>query len=199
MGARDIVEQIRSLTRFFRSQGSLLDRDLATRSEAALVTSIAQQISSLRSLDVAGAASINDAISSSTMSLPLKAQLAAAATRRALVAQTVTTHRRTCQTLHNPCAFFTEGDWQCFEDATIGVGRKVMIMADRMHRLGLTTPSEMTTKHLTAMIAATHSPDASPASLHSLVQEVKSAFRGQVTTLPHESISPTIHPPCLLW
>ena len=143
----DVVEQISSLTRFFTSQVSLLDRDLATRSEAALVTSIAQQISSLRSLDVAGAASINYAISSSTMSLPLKAQLAAAATRRAFVAQTVTPHRRTCQTLQTPCAFFTEGDWQCFEDATIGVGRKVMIMADRMHRLGLTTPSEMTTKH----------------------------------------------------
>ena len=145
MEAKDIVEELKALTRVLASSGTLLNRSLADQSQNAMVTSIVQQISSLRSLDVAGAANINEAIASSTMSEPMKAQLAEAVTRRALTGQTSTTIHRPCQGLKNPCAYFTVEDWQCFEDPNIGLNSKILRMVDRMVRLGLTNPSERTT------------------------------------------------------
>ena len=194
MDAAGIVEQINGCSQFFASQGTLLSCENVDESEAAMVTSIVNQIASLRSLDVNGGNTINGAITASTLRAPLKRQLAEAVPRRVLsLPSTAALQRRTCQTLKTPCAYFTVSDWLVFDDDSIGIARKIHRMVDRMAGLGLMNPSEGAIKHLTAMLAAASCPSASPSSLHALGQEIKSAFQGKKargSALPHIAAYP---------
>ena len=190
MDAKDIVQQLAGLDQFFGAQGALLNPAMLQNSQASMVTSMVQQISALRSLDLAGAALISDAIAKSQLLEPQKRVLAEAVTQRATTSAAVSPGRRATQTLTTPSRFLTTTDWVSLDDPNVMIGRKVQLVAERCIAFGLTNPSELTTKHLVGIVASAHCPDASASSLHNIVLEMKSAFTGRTTPLPFVSKLP---------
>lgn len=82
--------------------------------------------------------------------------------------------RKTPQTLLLVENFLTSSDWQVLE-ATGTAAWKVNRLMDRLLLLGLSHPSEATTKRVAAVVALHHFPQAEPRELHNLVGEVKTA------------------------
>ena len=174
----EIAENIRASATFFLSQGTLLpDADKAASMEA-MVRSITSQISCLKSLDMVAAAEVNSAISANTMFCSdQKKRLAAALDRRFAqgnISGVASRYRggvRVTQTMGGVNAYLCESDWAILESRA-GLQEKVCVLVDRLSMVGLTNPSEATTKTIAAVLACCHSPQGSPAHLFMLVQEV---------------------------
>ncbi len=84
------------------------------------------------------------------------------------------------QVMGSPWAFLTPGDWEALRDGTRSLPQKVLVVCDRLHRLGLRTATEATVKGVAATVASAHCPEASPAALHALALEVKAALRSNM-------------------
>ena len=178
-----LMAQIKGFTALVASQTGLLAPETIARNMSGMVDSLDLQIRSL-SLGHADAASINIAIAEGKFSQDHKTKLATSISERVSLAPDLDTGNKT-QTLTNVLAYFTSADWLIFEDGTLHMSHKIGRITERCRLLGLCRPSEGTTKHLAAIVASTHCPDAQPAALHAIVVDIKKGlhnFSSTVTT-----------------
>ena len=148
-----LVEQIRGCSVFFESQLALLDAAQVQETVAAMCTSLKVQIQNLTSLDVSGAATLNQVIANSKFPATSKSALAAAVASKATSSQGPQLARRTTQQMSNVCAYFTSSDWNIFIDADVLLQKKVLTLIERSHNMGLQHPSEKTIASFVALLA----------------------------------------------
>ena len=180
--AAALVVQIQGCNGFFSSQAALLPPDMQRATTSSLAKSIASQIAVLPSVTVQDAAQLNTAIESSVFAQEEKALLAQAVTKACMSYQSgqIFTTRRSTQMLRHPHAFLTASDWEVLESPSILVSQKISRMVDRLARIGLRNPSEVTVKSMAALIACVHLPSGQPSQLHAMVLECKTACHGHV-------------------
>ena len=165
------MTQLEGCSSFFQSQAVLLGTDQLQASQLAMAKSIALQIKTIGNLAPAAAARLNTAIQSSGFHAEGKQLLGLAVSEVMLGSATLagTQPRRGTQTLTDVWAYMTEKDWGVF-NSDVPSGQKLMALTERLLRLGVRNPAEVTVKNSVALIAATHwqePPDAN--TLHSLV------------------------------
>ena len=144
-----------------------------------MCNSIANQIKALGGLVVQDASVLSSAIAASGFSAAHKAELAnavAAGASQAVVPEFKA--RKACQTWTAVETYLTKDDWDTLQ-STASRATKVAVLVDRLHKVGLTCPNEATVKHMVALVAAVHCPDAKANDLHDMVLQVKTTLKGQ--------------------
>ena len=193
--AAEIAKQIEDCSTFFASQQSVLGVAVA-ETRKSMCTSLSKSITQLQVLDVSGAAHLTEVISSSGFDDASKTQLADAVARRVASSSGAQQqqHRRSTQTLQNVSNYMTPSDWELLNAGGPAVA-KITVVVDRLGKLGMRNPSEVTIKHCTALVVSTHcTTEQSASELHDMMLQVKAAFatrKGAPTTLPHITMYPS--------
>lgn len=191
--AKQLAEQIRAASRFFSSNGDLLEEQTRLQSMKAMVTSLCNQVAAVGSLALVDAPELNEAIAASSFPDGQKQLLATAVAQRCLTqVEDAPSKRRQTQTIQNILHYLTQSDWDAIRSG-ISQGQKVARVMDRMWLLGVRNPAEATVRSVAAAIASGHCPDASQADLHSLVLDVKGAAAARKnvpSSLPHIVVFP---------
>jgi hypothetical protein len=198
------LQQIRGCSAFLESL-KFCDEAFRQKSMASLSTSIAAQIRNIKDMDVNMAAAMNVAVEGSAFSDELKAVITQATGERCMQSSAVHQHsvcKKATQTLLKVENYFTAGDVATFSDTSLAASQKVARMSHRLAMLGVANPSESTIRHLVAMLACMHSPDATASNLHTIVLDLKcvvhqqaSSTRGGPTHYPDDpkDLSAAIH------
>jgi hypothetical protein len=198
------VQQIKGCSAFLESL-KFCDDAFRQKSMASLATSIASQIRNIKDMDVNMAAAMNVAIEGSAFSDELKAVVTQATGERCMQSSAVhhnSVCRKATQTLLKVENYFTASDAAAFSDTSLAVSQKVARLSHRLAMLGVANPSESTIRHLVAMLACMHSPDATASNLHTIVLDLKcvihqqaSSTRGGPTHYPDDpkDLSASIH------
>ena len=179
MQASEIAKQIEGCSAFFASQQALLGVDKAQTCAGAMCSSIAKQIGALGGLVVHDASVISSAIANSGFSATHKAELAhvvAEGASKAIFPELKA--RKQCQTWAAVETYLTKDDWTTLQGTGSGY-TKVAVVVDRLYKAGLSCPSEATVKHMVALVASVHCPDAAASELHDMVLQVKNIVKGQ--------------------
>ena len=124
--AEQVVQHIRDTKALFESQAAVgLGAEAQQTTMQGMARSIQASIASLRSLTVAGAATLNTEIAQSLFSVSLRASMAASVATRALAVQPHAASRvkKDTQEFDNPLSFFTEEEWTLLLHPKAGGGR----------------------------------------------------------------------------
>lgn len=188
MDVHELIEQLQGCSAFFASLRELTSEAAVLESHKAMSTSLQCQIQNLSRLDAANAAKLNAAITASAFHSDAKQALAAAVTSKTMgaMASAQANHGgpRRCQTISTLEAYLTEQEWQALQDTQRTTAQKVQVLVDRVILLGLKNPSEATVRHIVAVLASAHCPDAPPDTLHSMVLDVKVAIHARAHYCP---------------
>ena len=112
-GLEQILTQLTQSDAFFASQRGLVSHETLSASKQSMVNSIVSQLENIAIVDVAGSATLNQAVQNAHwLSLENKQQIATLVTEK--VAQSTTTpgQRRLAQTMVDLTCYFTEKDWK---------------------------------------------------------------------------------------
>ena len=180
MDSPRIVAQLRGAEALFQSQARIgLTSEMLEQSKASMARSLVAQIGQLRTLDVEGASVLNATLAeSASFDNDQKTMIASAVSSKVLQPSVAHGNPRGTQTLLYPITYFTEADWEVFEDAQAHLSKKVLVATRRLHLLNLIHPSEATVKQLAGMLAACHFKDEppTPQDTYGLVVEIKQAM-----------------------
>ena len=149
--------------------------DASTRS---MVSSIVSQIQCIENIDISGSAKLNDALQASRwLTLESKQQIATAINGRCMTAAAAPAgQRRGTQSVTDLTSYFTPSDWQILQNPNMAATKKIAVCCERLMMTGIRNPSESCVRHVVAVIALSHCPDALPNALHSMVLDVKASF-----------------------
>ncbi len=179
MQPAEVAKQIEGCSAFFASQQALLGSEKQQECAGAMCSSIVHQIKALGGLVVQDASVLSAAIAASGFSAKHKAELAhAVAEGASKSAVPELKARKCCQTWTAVETYLTKDDWTTLQ-GTASRATKVAVVVDRLYKAGLSCPSEATVKHMVALVASVHCPQATANDLHEMVLQVKTTVKGQ--------------------
>jgi hypothetical protein len=192
--ADDIVAEATSITEYLAAQRQILSIAALDGVQDGQVKSLGSKISGLPTFDLMGATKLTTAISTGPWTLAQKDFLAIRISERLAVHQTKTTpDKRPLQLMAGVLSnYFTEDDYAFLVSSDHLLHSKITRVCERLHRLGLTCPSEATIRFVVAflMIKALQNTALSLQSQFSMVSEVKgmlktSAKKSPKSPFPH--------------
>jgi hypothetical protein len=170
-----VLQQVRGCSDFLGSLRCCTD-DFKATSTASLVQSIITSVGSLQHLQMADCSALNKAVSDSAFSDAHKCMIATAVGQRLIDGSPPGTTKKVTQTFVHPAAYFTAADWVVLSDASVTMLQKVSRVAERLQLLNVTNPSEISVRHIVALLASTTVCPCDSTGLHAIVLDVKSAI-----------------------
>ena len=177
----DIISDAHSIADFLSAQQTVLPAITFDAIKQGQVNSLGAKILAMGSCGLAGATELTAAISGGPWTADQKAFLCSRITDPLTTAQaTNAVPRKTqqCLTTSLP-TYFTPSDYQFLNDSQHMLHAKMQRVCDRLCRVGLSCPSEATTRHLVAflMIYALQDTTVSMSSQFAMVTETKTALK----------------------
>jgi hypothetical protein len=170
-----VLQQVRGCSDFLASLRCCTD-DFKATSTASLVQSIITSVGSLQNLTMADCSALNKAVSESAFSDAHKTMLATAVGQRLIDGSPPGAAKKITQTFVHPAAYFTAADWVVLSDSSATMIQKVSRVAERLQLLNVTNPSEVSVRHIVALLASTMLCPCNSTGLHAIVLDVKSAI-----------------------
>lgn len=192
----DLKSTMHTATSLLVTQQPLMSSEQFASVVNGLYDSLLQKVLAIPAIGVEQCQEVSNAIGKSMLSEEQKAKLITALTSRCFSSigkpaglptpgVTTTSTKGQTQTMKNPSAFLTKQDWFVLQDEAQPVHVKVERLVRRMRALGLTNPTELTTRSLAAVIASQHCPTATTDVLYSIVVQMKATF----ASLKHEALT----------
>ena len=157
-----VLTQLSQCDSFFSSQRGLVSEETLDASIRSMVSSIVSQIQCIEDLDISGSAKLNDALQASRwLTLESKRQIATAINGRCMTAAAAPpSQRRGTQSVKDLTSYFTSSDWQTLENPNTAATKNIAVCCERLMLAGIRNPSECCIRHVVAVIALSHCPDA---------------------------------------
>jgi hypothetical protein len=177
--AEELMKEMDAIAQYLAAQSCIPGVDAGALRQAQAVATCSK-IAQLPSLSVTDAAALTGKVQSSVVWQPdqkvllataISNKYAAAATGKAPAARKAS---QTCAQFNNYC---TQGDWTVLQDTTVQLQTKVDRIVTRMMMVGLTHPTEQTSRHIVAIIIArgVGDPTISSQSKYNILQGFKTA------------------------
>eukprot|EP00971_Amphidinium_carterae_P350240 6491453-Amphidinium_carterae.2 len=195
----DLIVQITNTSAFLSSQHEVgLDKAVIDETMVAMSESLSMQVACMPDFTMEAAARLNTALAASAFTREQTSKVAKAiAAKTVASATTVNKGTLSTQTLLGVAFYFTHADIQALQDGRNTQLQRVQTVSQRCSKLGLTSPSEATIKHLAAFIGCFAWPNSVPTAdeAYSLVLDLKNgigANKGQskLFHLPHYPSTP---------
>ena len=184
----DIVNEAKSIADFLHAQSQVLPKDTFDAVQQGQVNSLGAKISAMGACGLAGATDLTAAISRGPWTPDQKSFLCSRVSDRLTTQQaSLSQPRKTQQSLTASLPnYFTPSDYEFFRDHSQMLHSKIARACDRLCRVGISCPSEATTRHFVAflLVNAVQDVSVSMQSQHAMVTEVKMALKASAKSHP---------------
>ena len=193
MSASDVLQEVKDYKQFLMSRKKTASEEQAQSLQTKLASSIVDMISKLPSLTAKEARLLSDEVSdksfgedgTSKMTTMIDSKLH----ERVSAAKNQANTMGKAQLVETPWRYFTESEWEFFNDKKKSVSAKMTKAIERLSLLGVRNYDENTYKWLLAVILVSHYEELPCArDIHCKLQDLKQVRTVEKKAFPHEWI-----------